>query len=146
MSIGSASQPERLRRWCGSCRCQSSLGCRGVPSRPKRACLVAGCLGYAVTGNTCETHRKLKARDDQRRRMADEPGRAMYNTTRWRKLREALLARYPACAVCRIGSATEIDHIVRHKGNRELFWSLRNLQPICRRCHIAKTVEERRAD
>lgn len=115
-----------------------------MPSRPRRACLVAGCLGYAVTGNTCEAHRKSKARDDGRRRIADEPGRAMYNTTRWRKLREALLVRSPACATCRIASATEIDHIVRHKGNRELFWSVRNLQALCRRCHIAKTIDERR--
>ena len=36
--------------------------------------------------------------------------------------------------------ATEVDHIIPHRGNRELFWDQNNWQSICKKEHSAKTM------
>lgn len=58
----------------------------------------------------------------------------------WRKLRRIVLASEPLCRHCKargiVTAAREVDHI---DGNvRNLKRS--NLQPLCKRCHSAKTV------
>jgi 5-methylcytosine-specific restriction enzyme A len=67
---------------------------------------------------------------------------------RWRKAREAYLARHPLCTSCqaqgRVVSATVVDHVVPHRGDRRLFWDERNWAPACKRCHDAKTAREGR--
>ena len=70
-----------------------------------------------------------------------------YNTTRWRKLRKAVLDEEPLCRMClkegKITSATMVDHIIPVKGlskeDEELFYDIENLQPLCDSCHIKKT-------
>lgn len=119
-----------------------------MPTRAKRACLEPGCLGYAEAFGRCATHaepiRQARMREDR----ADEPGRRFYYTTRWRALRASVLRAEPLCRLCaargRPEPATEIDHVHRHGGDRRLFWAAANLQPLCHRCHVAKTVQERR--
>ena len=64
-----------------------------------------------------------------------------YTKPRWRKLRAKLLSQHPDCIKC--GSkATEVDHIVAHKGHYGLFYSPSNLQCLCKRCHSSKTARE----
>lgn len=119
-----------------------------MPSRPKRACLEAGCLGYAEAYGRCATHaepiRVARARVDR----SEEAGRRFYFTTRWRQLRAVVLRAEPLCRLCasrgRPEPATDVDHVRRHGGDTRLFWSRANLQPLCHRCHVGKTVMERR--
>jgi len=44
------------------------------------------------------------------------------------------------CASCGvIHYQLEVDHIVKHEGNPELFWNATNLQALCSPCHTRKT-------
>lgn len=65
---------------------------------------------------------------------------------KWQKAREAYLAKYPLCAECqRLGLvtvATDLDHIVPHKGDMVLFWDRSNWQGLCHPCHSTKTSTE----
>jgi 5-methylcytosine-specific restriction protein A len=65
-----------------------------------------------------------------------------YNT-RWQKARQTFLARNALCAICKsrgkVSAATVVDHIVPHRGDTKRFWDKNNWQPLCTRCHNAKT-------
>ena len=47
------------------------------------------------------------------------------------------------CQECKakdlIQVATEVDHIVPHRGDYALFWDETNWQGLCKSCHSAKT-------
>ena len=55
--------------------------------------------------------------------------------TRWRKLRRLYLKANPLCKMCTedgaLTPATELDHIVKHNGDRVLFYDVDNLQGLC---------------
>lgn len=38
--------------------------------------------------------------------------------------------------------ATDVDHIIPHKGNEDLMWDEENLQALCHACHSRKTAAE----
>jgi 5-methylcytosine-specific restriction protein A len=67
---------------------------------------------------------------------------------RWQKVRLGYLARHPLCVDPyrvhgeRVVAATELDHIVPHKGNMTLFWDATNWQGLCKACHSRKTATE----
>ena len=68
--------------------------------------------------------------------------RRWYRTSRWRRLRAQVLveAAYE-CAECRtVQVELEVDHMVKHHGQRALFWSRQNLQALCPICHRHKTA------
>lgn len=80
------------------------------------------------------------------------PWRKWYATTRWRKLRMAILTRdlftcqRPECGRT-IADTSQLvaDHKVPHRGDEALFWDEGNLQTLCRACHDGvKQREERR--
>jgi 5-methylcytosine-specific restriction endonuclease McrA len=62
-----------------------------------------------------------------------------YKTTAWRALRLQVLAERPLCIYCeQLGitkAADTVDHIKPHRGDPMLFWSVSNLQPLCKLCH-----------
>ena len=68
------------------------------------------------------------------------------DTTAWRKASKAFLVAHPLCAECLkhgiTKPATEVDHIIPHKGNKDLFWNQNNWQSLCHECHSRKTVKE----
>ena len=70
-----------------------------------------------------------------------------YKTSKWSSLRRAQLRKEPLCAYClRQGSltlATVADHIVPHRGNRELFFSGK-LQSLCYTHHSSSKQSEER--
>ena len=70
----------------------------------------------------------------------------LYCTNRWQRIRQSILSAEPLCAECarqdKITPATVVDHIIPHKGDLALFYDTSNLQPLCKRCHDAKTVRE----
>ena len=65
---------------------------------------------------------------------------------KWQKASKAFLHRHPLCAECerngRYVTATVVDHIVPHRGDRKLFWDESNWQPLCKPCHDRKTGRE----
>jgi 5-methylcytosine-specific restriction endonuclease McrA len=54
---------------------------------------------------------------------------------RWRKARRVFLDQHPLCKMCQdhgiVRQATEVDHIVPHKGDPLLFWNVGNWQGLC---------------
>lgn len=64
-------------------------------------------------------------------------------TNKWARYAKSYLKRHPWCVHCeqegRKTPATELDHIVPHKGDMRLFWRRNNLQPLCKSHHSSKT-------
>lgn len=68
----------------------------------------------------------------------------LYNTTRWRELRRKILERDGnVCRRCGASvSRLQVDHIVNHNGNEDLFYDENNLQVLCPTCHAEKCYRE----
>nr|WP_082540005.1 HNH endonuclease signature motif containing protein [Bosea sp. Leaf344] len=102
-------------------------------SRPARIC---ACGNRVPRGIPCRCQREATrlrvARHDRRRPQARERG---YDHE-WRKARIEYLATRPNCAMpgCD-ATATTVDHIIPHRGDRALFWNCANWQPLCTHCH-----------
>ena len=66
-----------------------------------------------------------------------------YNTTEWRKLREAYLKQHPVCEEClnkgKVTPATSVHHIQspfkNGECNKNLFLDYNNLMAVCHECH-----------
>lgn len=68
----------------------------------------------------------------------------LYKDPRWKILRNKMLEIQPVCVVCEERASVSVDHIVRHRGDPELFFMERNLQALCKECHEDKTRQEKR--
>jgi 5-methylcytosine-specific restriction protein A len=105
---------------------------------PRRFCATPGCGSTVAGRGHCPTHARL--RDTGR---ANAEVRRLYHTTRWRRLRTALLQEEPLCRTCQAGGqvepATDVDHVQPHDGDLMRFWQWDNLQPLCATCHSRKT-------
>lgn len=114
-----------------------------MPNKPKRPCASPRCPSLTET-KYCEQHRPtdVHKRYDEKRGTAAERG---YDT-RWRKARLGFLKKHPLCVHCqekgRLTPSKVVDHIIPHKGNKELFWQRRNWQALCLSCHSTKTARE----
>ena len=64
----------------------------------------------------------------------------------WNKARKKYLESHPLCVQCmkegRYVKATDVDHIIPHRGNQVLFWEQSNWQALCHSCHSRKTRNE----
>lgn len=114
-----------------------------MPTAPRRPCSRPGCREL----QPCSTH-KPHTRPEQSyaaRRQA-EPWRALYDTQAWKRLRLAKLAETPLCEcdACKDSPklATVVDHRLQHRGDIELFFDMRNLVSMAKRCHDRKTASE----
>lgn len=77
-------------------------------------------------------------RDHQRD--TEQHWRRWYKTSRWQRLRMAVLARDMfTCRMCGIVCAGKgeavADHITPHRGDEALFWDGSNLMCLCAHCH-----------
>ena len=67
-------------------------------------------------------------------------------TWKWTKARNGYMSRHPLCVHCEargvIRLATDLDHIIPHKGDMDLFWQRSNWQGLCKSCHSTKTAKE----
>nr|WP_041795814.1 HNH endonuclease signature motif containing protein [Pararhodospirillum photometricum] len=108
-----------------------------MPYAPPRIC--ARCKKLVPHGQRCPC---APAREPDRRESASKRGYG----AQWRRLRDLVLADEPLCRECakvgRVVPATDVDHIIPHRGDDRLFWDRRNLQPLCKACHSAKTARE----
>ncbi len=102
-----------------------------------RAPRVCGCGILVAYGVKCRCQlaraAESKARHDAKRPNATDRGYG----AKWRVERTAYLAR-PENRMCACGCgrvATIVHHKIPHKGDRRLFWSRSNWQPVCQPCH-----------
>ena len=118
---------------------------------PLKPCGHGGCPELVRGGGYCEKHR----RDFKRSRRTLKPERVeskgyhnLYYTKRWRTMRAEQLIAEPFCRECgRYGirkRATDIDHVIAHRGDLKLFYDKSNLQSLCHECHSRKTMAEQR--
>ena len=113
---------------------------------PPKPCYHPGCP-YVTHATYCTIH--AKQHDAAYRHKVGSSNKRGY-TYRWQKEREAYLIRNPLCEDCLnqhdvIRAATEVDHIIPHKGDMRLFWdSDNNWQGLCKSCHSKKTAKEQR--
>jgi 5-methylcytosine-specific restriction protein A len=109
-----------------------------IPNRAKRPCKHIGCAALVDSG-FCIKHTKPKI---DKRESASVRG---YDS-KWRKVRQGYLLHHPLCVSCKqidiLTTATVVDHIKPHKGDKTLFWDKNNWQALCISCHNRKTAKE----
>lgn len=77
-----------------------------------------------------------------RDRAKAQPWRKWYSLKRYRDARSRYLLQHPRCTDCGLLFGIEhleLDHIIPHDGNPELFWSPDNWAGRCKGCHSIKT-------
>lgn len=122
-----------------------------MASRAIRPCAHAGCR-ILVRSGYCDKHRP---KDRSRRSEAAADWHRWYTLDTWRKdLRPMQLLREPFCRECSARArrenrpellrilATDVDHVVPHRGDWKLFTDRNNLQSLCHSCHSRKTMAE----
>ncbi|MHA6646409.1 HNH endonuclease [Mesorhizobium sp. A623] len=110
-------------------------------SRPPRLCSCGSIVAHSVRCQCQITAtRERNARHDRRRPTARQRG---YDHV-WRRESKAYLVAHPYCRTCG-NPATTVDHIIRHRGDRSLFWNRANWQPLCTRCHSSVKQRQERS-
>jgi 5-methylcytosine-specific restriction protein A len=113
-----------------------------VPNKPLKPCKYPGCPELVASGY-CAKHgtenkknlqsKKPVERDKDRQRLYDR---------NWQKIRNFHFRKYPWCEKCmdykKYVSATDVHHVIPHKGNREIFYKS-PLQSLCHECHSKQT-------
>ena len=89
-----------------------------MPYKPNKPCRHPGCAALVPSGQKfCERHKAMHPEEV-----------------------------HPLCVECmkegRYVKATDIDHIVPHRGDQKLFWDQSNWQALCHRHHSMKTRRE----
>jgi 5-methylcytosine-specific restriction protein A len=122
---------------------------------PVKPCAVPGCAALLAPGEAyCVVHRPAIRRAADAGRRGSQ--RARGYTWAWEKRRKLFLQLYPLCGMrpggrppvmsaCHAGGrvtpATQVDHVVPHKGDQALFWDeLGNWQALCASCGWKKTA------
>ena len=114
----------------------------------KKLCTYVGCNAIVTDGTRCPlhplpTHNPVKRDYDWSR----YNNRSIYQSTRWKRLRDAYIAENPLCQCeqCSfLGLATPgeiVDHIKELKDGGDP-WDWNNLQTLSHGCHNRKTGEE----
>ena len=115
-----------------------------APQKAKRPCLSSGCKDFASNKGYCNKHQSRVKQRDRDRGTAHQRG---YDAE-WKKHRDQFLLEHPLCVECRrkgyVMPATVVDHIIPHKGDKDLFWNKANWQPLCETHHNVKTASEDR--
>ena len=91
-----------------------------MPSRPNTPCRHPGCVALVPYGQKyCEAHKPLHP-EEVRSAAGRGYGRA------WQKARKRYLEAHPLCIECmkegKYVKATDVDHIIPHRGDKKLFW------------------------
>ena len=110
-----------------------------MPKAPLRPCSYPGCSNLVEAGR-CDQHKVTPDQTWQR-----DPERQRLYGHRWKRIRAAHLAANPWCVRCLEDGiytpATDVDHIVDHKGDVERFFKGK-LQSLCHKHHSVKTANE----
>lgn len=109
-------------------------------NKPLRKCRYPGCRVLTADGY-CPEHKPKQVRK------ASAAWHYLYTDPRygWEYRRSKHLLAEPWCRTCAAKGlrvrATDVDHVVPHRGNVELFLH-GELQSLCHACHAAKTLAE----
>jgi 5-methylcytosine-specific restriction endonuclease McrA len=61
---------------------------------------------------------------------------------KWQQARKRYLTIHPLCVWCakewRVTPAKVVDHIIPHRNDERLFWSIDNWQSLCKTCHDSR--------
>ena len=83
--------------------------------------------------------RAASNKDHDKERRKRHPWRNWYKLVAWKRIRGQRLAADPLCVMClaegKTTAATVVDHVMPHKGKRELFFSYANTQSLCETHH-----------
>lgn len=108
-----------------------------MPRKSKKSCKHLGCPNL-TEDKYCEEHKPLHPK----RASAAKRGYG----SKWQRISKAYLRKHPMCVKClangRFVSATVVDHIIPHRGDKVLMWSESNWQALCKQCHDSKTGNE----
>ena len=120
-----------------------------------RICSFPGCFRpVSLDDKYCEKHKAAGLLRDQKRIKDREVRRVHFKGTssergygsKWRALRNRYIAQHPYCVECMkkgiFTMATDVDHIVPHRGDPSLLFDENNLQSLCKSCHSRKTAKE----
>jgi 5-methylcytosine-specific restriction protein A len=118
-----------------------------LPTAPPSLCAEPGCYVLVHRDrNRCNKHQAdlewQRAQRDHERGSASARGYGHH----WRNRRLRFLKANPLCVdpfarhPHTVTPATVADHIIPHRGNRELFEDPKNLQGLCDPCHRIKTA------
>ena len=106
-------------------------------------CSRLGCLNKSIYKGRCAAH-STEEKPSYTREIKDY--HYLYNTSAWRKGRVSFLQSNPLCTNCKqygfIKEAVDVDHIIPHQGNTDLFYDINNWQGLCKACHTRKTSAE----
>lgn len=108
-----------------------------MPMKPKVPCRHPGCAALVPSGTKyCDVHKPLHPEEV---RSAASRG---YGSA-WRKARAQFLQAHPLCEECmrqgKYTKATDVDHIIPHRGDLVLFWDQSNWQALCHSHHSRKS-------
>lgn len=108
-----------------------------------RPCPVPFCRELVRGGGKCPKHKaQVQAEYDEKRGSRQSRG----YTEEWVHARKRYLSENPFCVQCLARGvqrpATEVDHIIPHKGDHTLMWDTSNWQGLCHDCHSKKTARE----
>ena len=107
---------------------------------PKRPCACPTCTALVdIKDRYCAIHKpsQVDTRPSAYQRGYDH---------KWQRASKRFLSEHPFCEEClkqgKITLATDVDHKKPHKGNKALFWDMKNWQSLCHSCHSKKTAKE----
>lgn len=111
-----------------------------MANKALKPCAFPGCPEL-TKGKFCFRHRPK-----EQRRTDEAVWRRWYFAKKWRERSKLHLLQEPFCRECAKRGvrtrATEVDHIIPHRGDRTLFDDDANLQSLCHLCHSKKTFSE----
>ena len=100
-------------------------------------CTRVGCINRSIGKGLCSQHTSKDKVEVYRPRLRPDYD-YLYNTGWWRRVRKHLLSSTPLCARCsyykQTTQAVDVDHIIMHRGDEQLFYDINSLQPLCRSC------------
>ena len=115
-----------------------------MPVSAPKPCNRPGCGVLVRDGSSrCAQHKHIEAKAyDAQRGSAHQRG---YSVA-WQRARAAYLSKHPLCKAHEANGyvvvATVVDHIIPHKGDKDIFWDSGNWQPLCKPCHDHKTATQ----
>lgn len=113
-----------------------------------KMCKMPGCASYATDDGYCAKHHGYRVADAPKPRKpwdgANRPNDPLYNTQRWKVLRDKVRKERGECAICGTIHSLTVHHVVPPKGDAELFYDVTNLVVLCRDCHNRMTSAEQK--
>ncbi|HDT5861815.1 TPA: HNH endonuclease [Aeromonas hydrophila subsp. hydrophila] len=116
----------------------------------KYLCSYPGCRTISDTPR-CKNHPYKKPKRTNHKKPDFEyaaDNSHIYNSQRWRNLRNAHIIKEPLCAHCLryeiITPAVVVDHVIEISDDPSRAFDPTNLQSLCASCHQVKTLEEKK--